>query len=144
MRRVALKALLSAALPILLPSVAEGSPIRSHAYDERLFGTWRSDKERTLAHWQFKDGIDPKAKETIAGWFGRLTLTFSRSKVITFFEGSRFESRYRVLARTDNSATVEYVNEGRAEIETIYLAEGYMFKRVGTSKNFEYFSRVAA
>jgi hypothetical protein len=141
MRRTLLKGLLLAAAS-KMPGVAlANTHSRSNLGDERLLGTWRSDKQRTLAHWQFKDGIDQKAKETISAWFGKLTHTFSKAKVVTVFEDGRFESRYRVIARTESSVTLEYQTEGRSEVDTIYYGSGYMFKRVGTSVNFEYFTK---
>jgi len=111
---------------------------------ERLLGTWRSNAERTLAYWQFKEGITPVARERMASWFGKLIIKFTRTSVATEFEGAHFNSRYRVLAETATSVTVEYANDSKREVETIYLGEGFIFKRVGSGANFEYFSRVAA
>ena len=112
-------------------------------FDPRLVGTWRSDKERTLATWKFKESATTEVRERIGRWFGKLTHRYTETTVFTEFEGETFSSRYWVRESGENFVVVEYKTKAGIESHRIFLdGDHHIFFFVGN--NVEYFKRVEA
>ena len=112
-------------------------------FDRRLLGVWRSDKERTLTTWKFKDSTSPSDRERIGKWFGKLTHRYTETTSYTEFEGETFSNRYWVTESGENFVSTAWIEEGNVVRNRVFL-EGsqYIFQLFG--KNIEYFKRIEA
>lgn len=76
--------------------------------DERLVGTWRSDRKRTAADIAARRDIPAKKRRKILPIFGHLVLRYTRrGRCHSTFRGDKEVTRYRVLGKTADSVVVE-------------------------------------
>jgi hypothetical protein len=108
---------------------------------QRLLGTWRSDKERTVAHWQFEPAASIATREKLAAWFGRFTYTFTPVRVTANFDGGTWAASYRITSATENALALEIRHPERSESLSLYFDGPYFLIRSGRGGNFEYFKR---
>ena len=78
--------------PILIISLFGCSHLQesadSHLYDERLIGTWISDKDRTIEWLRENRKYSDEGLERISKIYGKLKLTISETKVISEYDGN--------------------------------------------------------
>src|SRR6478609_9354320 len=71
--------------------------------DQRLLGTWKSDARRTLAEWSEK--VSTAKQTALKSLFGRVELTYTRSKVIARLRQRGWEqSQHYVVLGTDSDS----------------------------------------
>mgnify|MGYP006950006047 CR=1 FL=1 len=110
--------------------------------EPRLIGTWRSDKERTLALWKYKNEVSPETRSRIENLFGKFTLRFTRTHIHTEFEGETSSVRYSVIASDKNSVVIAWHEEEGPSLQHIHFeSESYY---VVSGYNVEFFTRVRA
>jgi hypothetical protein len=92
---------------------AKPEPPRFSKVDRRLLGTWKSDKRRTFAEWNWKRNTSPKKKANLKAFFGKLEITYTRTKIITVLphRKSEWARRYAVLGTDDESVAVVQFGE---------------------------------
>jgi hypothetical protein len=76
--------------------------------DKRLLGTWRSDRRRTVAEWRFTKRLAPERRRWFLGIFGKLRVTYSRTRIRGVFDDYRFTQRYEVLATDSDTVAIRY------------------------------------
>lgn len=140
MRRHALKAILGTSA-VLLTSRAFGAAGR-RLVDNRLLGTWRSDKERTIALWKYQKEIAPETRERFEKIFGKFTLRFTETHIYTAFEDTKDAVPYSVVARDSSSVVIAWHEERERSLQHIHF-EGESYY-VLSGYNVEFYKRVAA
>ena len=74
--------------------------------DKRLIGTWKSDRKLTFKHFNFKEGTRDELKKRFMAIFGKLQVSYSKTRITTSFEGVTEEEKYRVLAKDRYSVAI--------------------------------------
>ena len=116
--------------------------VTSHNFvDSRLLGVWRSDRERTLAHWHFAAEASSAERKRMSNWFGKFTVRYTPARVFTTYEGDRTVCPYRVVAQDADSVAIMCRTDGRDEIRHIRFVESEVYV-VPCGRGFEYFGRV--
>jgi hypothetical protein len=140
MRRHALKAILGTTAALLTGGAFSASGKR--LVDRRLLGTWRSDKERTLALWKYQKELSPEVRERFERIFGKFTLRFTETHIYTVFEDTRDTVPYTVVARDANSVVIAWHEDKERSLQHIHFdADGYF---VLSGHNVEFYKRVTA
>lgn len=140
MRRHTLKAILGTSAA-LLTGGAFGATEKRHV-DRRLLGTWRSDKERTLALWKHQKKLAPETRERFDNIFGKFTLRFTETHIFTEFEGTKDTVPYSVVASDSSSVLIVWHEEKERSLQHIHF-EGESYY-VLSGYNVEFYKRVAA
>jgi hypothetical protein len=133
--------------------------------DKRLLGTWKSDKRRTFAEWNWKKNTPPKKREKLKSFFGKLEITYTRTRVISALRHRKWEQtrRYAVLATDDTSvaivqfgktevkdrrrydlANLEFLEEfcSKPQIEHIHFDKKHFWVSLGNGRNREFFRKI--
>ena len=133
--------------------------------DKRLLGTWKSDKRRTFAEWNWKKGTPPQKKAKLKSFFGKLEITYTCTKVISVLRHRQWERarRYAVLATDDTSVVLvqfgkmeikgrrryDLVNLqileescSKPQIEHIHFDRKYFWVSLGNGRNREFFRKI--
>jgi hypothetical protein len=79
--------------------------------DRRLLGTWRSDRRRTLRELRFPRHVSRKKQEPLRAIFGKLKLTYTRSRVRYALDDWRATRPHEVLASDSNSVAIRLRDE---------------------------------
>lgn len=139
MRRSTLKFIAAAAAAAaVLP--AGGAPSRKT--DQRLLGTWRSDKERTTKLWHYKNELDAEKKQKFESIFGKLTRRYTATRLHTEFDGDKTSGKYWIVASDARSVVLAYENEPDNKLEQVFFEEEWIYILAGY--NVEFFRRVEA
>ena len=107
------------------------------ACDSRLLGSWRSDRERTLAEWSFKNEA---ARALFERDFGRLLVRYTESLVHTEFEGDTTVCRYRIAKIKAKSVEIICETEPDDEVRTLNFESADVYW-VSVGSNREFFRR---
>jgi hypothetical protein len=133
--------------------------------DKRLLGTWKSDRKRTFAEWNWRTGISPEKKEELKSIFGKLLITYTRSRVIWNLPYRKWVTarRYATLGADETSVAIvifgkrhvknaqkydrinlEIVNEFWSElkIQQIHFTGNHYWISIGGGKNREFFRKI--
>jgi len=74
--------------------------------DARLHGTWRSNRDATVAAAFERDprwtNASPEKVERFSDMFGHMTVTYSNGTLTTLYKGEESTLRYRVVASGDD------------------------------------------
>ncbi|MBI3149298.1 MAG: hypothetical protein HYZ17_12385 [Betaproteobacteria bacterium] len=140
MRRHALKAILGTSVALLTSGALCATEKR--LVDKRLLGTWRSDKERTIALWKYQKELAPETRERFENIFGKFTLRFTETRIYTEFEDTNDTVPYSVVARDSSSVIIAWHEEKERSLQHIHF-EGESYY-VLSGYNVEFYKRVAA
>lgn len=96
---------------------AKSSLPRFPKTDKRLLGTWKSDRRRTFAEWSWKKNTSSKKKKKLKSFFGKLEVSYTRSKVVFKLGHRKWEQsrRYAVLATDETSVAI--ISFGELEVK---------------------------
>jgi hypothetical protein len=135
-------------------------------FDKRLLGSWKSDRARTFEEWSWTKRLSPRRKKGLQSLFGKLKITYTRTKVISTLHYRQWEqsSRYKVVATDEASvAIVKYgklhiKNRQRYDPENLKFADAlfpskptilhihftgkYYWISLGTGRNREFFRKI--
>lgn len=75
-------------------------------YDNRLIGTWISDRRRTFQNYKPKRGFDPKKLRKLKSLFGKFIIRWGRRKYYTQLGNYRDTSSYEVVDRDTHSVVI--------------------------------------
>jgi len=75
-------------------------------HDNRLIGTWRSDKRRTAQEIRARRDIPAGKRAKLVSLFGKLTLRYTRSKCYATFDGSTDIRPLRLVAKDPGGVVV--------------------------------------
>ena len=82
------------------------------AGNEKLIGTWKSNKDATVAYLKTHTKLTSQQLDKLATVFGKMTITFD-AKNVTFKSGDwKFTSAYKVISETKDSITIESEDPG--------------------------------
>lgn len=138
MRRQTLKTVLGASAALF--SAGAWAAPKGRLVDHRLLGTWRSDKERTLALWKYQKELAPDVRERFERIFGKFTLRFTATQIHTEFEDLKETVPYSVVARDSSSVVIAWHQEKGRSLQHIHFeGEGYY---VISGYNVEFYQRV--
>jgi hypothetical protein len=76
--------------------------------DKRLLGSWKSDRRRTVSEWRFKKRLSPQRKRKFLAIFGRLALTYTRTRIRGVLRRYRFIQSYKLLAADSDTVAIIY------------------------------------
>jgi len=112
--------------------------------DKRLLGTWRSDGRRTVAEWRFAKRLSPERRRKFLAVFGKLEVTYTRTRIRAVFGDHRSAERYELLAADSESVAIRYLNSqltGEWHLQHIHF-EGRDRYWIALGPNREWFRRV--
>ena len=74
-------------------------------------GVWRSNEDKTLSSMRSTGKVSDKQRKLLEdGFFGKLSIEITCSKVILVFNGNRDEFEYKSITREGDEVRIEYVN----------------------------------
>lgn len=76
--------------------------------DKRLLGIWRSDRRRTLAEWRFAKRLSPEKRRKILAIFGKLRVTYTRTRIRGVLGDYRLTQAYELLAADSDTVAIRY------------------------------------
>ena len=112
--------------------------------DKRLLGTWRTDRGRTVAEWRFRKRLTPQKRRKFLAIFGKLRVTYTRTRIRGIYGDYRFAQRYQVVAMDSDSVAIRYEDTqvtGQWRIQHVHF-EGQNHYWIALGRNREWFRRV--
>ena len=112
--------------------------------DEDLVGTWRSDRRRTVAEWRFTKRLTPERRRKFLGIFGKLRLTYTRTRIRGVYGDYRYTPRYEVLGADSDTVAIRFEDTqvtGEWRLQHLHF-EGRDRYWVALGRNREWFKRV--
>lgn len=109
-----------------------------------MLGTWRSDRQPTVAGWRFIKRLTSERRRKFLDIFGRLRVTYTRTRIRGVLREYRFTQRYEVLAADSDTVAIRYEDAqltGEWRIEHIHF-EGRDRYWIALGANREWFKRV--
>ena len=134
--------------------------------DKRLLGTWKSDRIRTFKEWSWTKNISPQKKKRFQSIFGKLEITYTRTKIISSLRHRKWEqaTRYKVVATDQTSVAIVLFGElqiknrrqynpenlkfaetlfpRQAQISHVHFDKKHYWVSLGTGKNREFFRKI--
>jgi hypothetical protein len=133
--------------------------------DVRLLGTWKSDAKRTFQEWTWRKTLPPEKKKRIKSLFGKLEVTYNRTKVISKLRHRNWTSSrsYTVLGVDETSVAIITFGElevkkrkkdnpyglellknlySKPQIQQIYFDQKHYWISIGNGKNREFFRKI--
>jgi hypothetical protein len=77
------------------------------AGSEKLMGTWKSNKEVTLAYLKIHTSLTPQQLDMVSQSLGKMTLAFDKTNLTMKTDDWKFVSPYKIISETTNSMTIE-------------------------------------
>jgi hypothetical protein len=114
--------------------------------DDRLLGTWQSDRERTMEGFKRGRSLTEKQEAMFANMLGKLKITYSRTTFTTELDGVVETQRYEVLGKDERTVVLRELD--RKPPQDIFPAfsliefDGPDSYCVQTGNFREYFKRV--
>jgi hypothetical protein len=94
-------------------------------YDKRLLGSWRSDREGTVAEFnrRFPDRFKgkPEKKEKFAKIFGKMNHTFTPKELTVKYDDCVFTVDYKVLKIEKDNVLIKTLGEDGEEIKIRFV-----------------------
>lgn len=119
-------------------------PKKLKTKERRLFGTWQSDRKRTMAEYKFAKRRTAKRQRIVRQIFGHLRLTYTASRVRAVFHEHRWSHKYEVLGADANSVAIHIFDTerpGGPYIRHIHF-DGEDSYWIALGRNREWFKRV--
>lgn len=104
-------------------SFADGKPRK---VNKSFFGTWRSDKEKTVENWCYNKPIVDAAREKFESIFGKLRWRITEARVYSEFEDQKSSYAYTVLASNERSVVVSHRSDGEPELKQYFFEDQYL------------------
>ncbi|WLD12547.1 hypothetical protein [Planctellipticum variicoloris] len=121
-KRTAVAGLAGAALLLAVLLAAILIPIRLISLtDDRLYGTWQSDADRTIAALREEQSIDELREAKLRTLFGKLRVTYAAKSCTTEFDGTTDTRRYEVVAKDPSSVVIRDVDPAPSPLEALGL-----------------------
>ena len=109
--------------------MAEFSKPHFPKFDSRLLGTWKSDAKRTISEWKWRKRLSHAKKEKFKSLFGKLEITYTRTKVISKLRQRGWEQtqRYVVVATDETSAAIVSFDKPKIKSRRRYEPQNLVF-----------------
>ena len=92
-------------------------PLAPHRYiisaiadGEELIGTWKSNKEATVAYLRIHTHLTSPQLDLVAQALGKMTFTFDKTNLTTRKDDWKVVRPYKIVSETTNSVTIESKN----------------------------------
>ena len=95
--------------------------MKAQARERRLLGTWRSDTKQTFRYWLFAENVSQEGRRRFKRIFGKLTHTYTPSRMVSDFRGGRTVYSYEVLGKDGSSVAIRYWKRGDPEGEIMHI-----------------------
>lgn len=79
-------------------------------YDARLYGTWESDADRSIARLSKRHDLPKDKQESWRDIFGKMIITFNKTSVTSQLRGETETLPYRVLGKDSDSVAIQFYN----------------------------------
>lgn len=89
--------------------------------DDRLYGTWQSDADRTIAGLREVQSIDEQREAKLRTLFGRLRVTWTAATYTSELDGVTDTRRYQLLAKDASSVVIRDVDPVPSPLEALEL-----------------------
>ena len=86
--------------------------VSAFAGSERLVGTWKSNKDATLAYLKIHTSLTAAELDRASHALGKLTFTFDKANVTMESGAWKFVSAYKIVSETKNAITIESQDPG--------------------------------
>lgn len=116
-------------------------------YDERLLGSWKSDRERAVAEYCKRnpskcENDSEKIEKLSKILFGHMVQTYTKTEIIVGHETDAFAVKYRIAEKAKNFVIVEVDEDEWAAKYKLTFDNDYKSFRVDNSLISEYFSKI--
>lgn len=91
--------------------------LSSFAGNEKLIGTWKSNKAGTMAYLKTHTHLSDQQVDAIGQALGKMSFTFDETNMTLTSDNWKFVSSYKVLSETANSVTIESKNPQTQKLE---------------------------
>jgi len=111
--------------------------------DQRLLGTWRSDRRRTARDISARSDIPKSKKAKLIAIFGHLTLRYTATRCYSTFRGDAESCVYKVVAKNADGALVVRPSDsprGDALLQHVRFEGRHYWVSLGSFR--EYFRRI--
>lgn len=78
--------------------------------DERLLGTWQSDRSRTMEEIQRTRKLDDEQMAHLHELFGKMKVTYSKTMIVTELDDWSMTYDYEVLGRDEHSTAIRAIS----------------------------------
>ena len=116
---------------IVLPVTAVVEYKRSRRRDEGLYGTWKSDRDRTLQEYHRiydRYNLSREWTDKNIGGYGKRTITFSKTNMVVEIDGAKKAYPYRVVSGDTNSVEILWRPRDNNEfLEIAYDKDGFWY-----------------
>jgi hypothetical protein len=89
--------------------------------DRRLIGTWKSDRRMTFRHFTPKRGATPQQLRKFKSLFGKLTVRYGTQYFHEEMDGSKFRTKYELLAQDSETVVVRFYDTLREEARVVQI-----------------------
>ena len=111
---------------------------------QRLLGTWRSDRKRTMRSWVFPKPLSERHRKRFAHVFGKATWRFTRLFCYGQYEELQWKGPYRILWADPSSAVVVFEQEDGENCHHLFFDGDHFYFCASRNGNVEFFKKVAA
>src|SRR4026208_2610828 len=84
---------------------------------ERMLGTWKSNKNATVAHLKIHTALTKIQIEKISTILGKLVIVIDAETMTLKMDDWKFTTKYKILSETKNTITFEAENPQTKKIE---------------------------
>jgi hypothetical protein len=99
-------------------------PIRiGRISDDRLYGTWQSDADRTVAGIRDRKPVDETHEAALRKLFGKLLVTYTPTTFTTELDGATQEYKYEVLGKDKHSVVIREIEPKPTPLDALNLSE---------------------
>ena len=112
--------------------------------DKRLLGTWKSDGRRTVLEWRFAKRMPPSKRQKFFTIFGKLTVTYTSTRIRGVLNDYRFTQPYELLGRDSDTVVLRHHDTqltGEWRIQHIHFQGSDCFW-IALGRNREWFKRI--
>jgi hypothetical protein len=92
---------------ILVSAILAAMVFSTPAGNERLIGTWKSNKAATLTYLKGHTKFTPQQLEKVGSILGKLEIVFDKENITEKSGDWKFASKYKILEETKDSVVIE-------------------------------------
>ena len=112
-------------------------------YDARLYGTWKSDADRSVSRLSTRHDLSQDKQEAWRNIFGQMVITFDKRSFTTELRGITNSIPYRVLGKDSYSVVIQFceIDAPHENILIIRFDDHGSWISTSPADTWEYFRR---